>query len=230
MRKSVPILAGLACVVLLSGCGKRGYDRARPDEFAVARQAPLVIPPDFALVPPQPGAARPQDNQATAQTLCSAATRHAAPRRMASSTRPAAMRRMPASVPRSVTRRPTSSTRARRRATSSPPPKATARTRARRRPRSNASPESGTRCPTVDRIDGRVSRLKGGRSRPRRPTSDHSAMERDGLQISPSWQAQRSHPEPDQDALDRRATFAMTAQVRPDVTPPWRGTTSHCAV
>ena len=69
MRKSVPILAGLACVVLLSGCGKRGYDRARPDEFAVARQAPLVIPPDFSLVPPQPGAARPQDSQATAQTL-----------------------------------------------------------------------------------------------------------------------------------------------------------------
>ncbi|MGP7796336.1 DUF3035 domain-containing protein [Sphingomonas sp. CLY1604] len=69
MRKSVPILAGLACVVLLSGCGKRGFDRARPDEFAVARQAPLVIPPDYALVPPQPGAARPQDNATTAQTL-----------------------------------------------------------------------------------------------------------------------------------------------------------------
>ena len=69
MRKSVPILAGLACVVLLSGCGKRGYDRARPDEFAVARQAPLVIPPDYSLVPPQPGAARPQDNANSAQTL-----------------------------------------------------------------------------------------------------------------------------------------------------------------
>jgi len=69
MRKSVPILAGLACVVLLSGCGKRGYDRARPDEFAVARQAPLVIPPDYSLVPPQPGAARPQDNATQAQTL-----------------------------------------------------------------------------------------------------------------------------------------------------------------
>jgi len=69
MRKSVPILAGLACVVLLSGCGKRGYDRARPDEFAVARQAPLVIPPDYSLVPPQPGAARPQDSANTAQTL-----------------------------------------------------------------------------------------------------------------------------------------------------------------
>ena len=69
MRKSVPILAGLACVLFLSGCGKSGYDRARPDEFAVARQAPLVIPPDYSLVPPQPGAARPQDNATQAQTL-----------------------------------------------------------------------------------------------------------------------------------------------------------------
>ena len=69
MRKFVAFATGLACVALLSGCGKRGYDRARPDEFAVARQAPLVIPPDYSLVPPQPGAARPQDNASTAQTL-----------------------------------------------------------------------------------------------------------------------------------------------------------------
>ena len=69
MRKSVLIAGGLVAVALLSGCGKRGYDRARPDEFAVARQAPLVIPPDYSLVPPQPGTARPQDSAAQAQTL-----------------------------------------------------------------------------------------------------------------------------------------------------------------
>ena len=70
MRKFVPLAAGLASVALRSGCGAgRSLDRARPDEFAVARQAPLVIPPDFALVPPQPGAARPQDTAANAQTL-----------------------------------------------------------------------------------------------------------------------------------------------------------------
>jgi hypothetical protein len=70
MRKFVPLAAGLTCVMLLSGCGAgRSLDRARPDEFAVARQAPLVIPPDFSLVPPQPGAARPQDTAANAQTL-----------------------------------------------------------------------------------------------------------------------------------------------------------------
>jgi hypothetical protein len=69
MRKLVPIAAGLSLVVLLSGCGHRGYDRNRPDEFAVARQAPLVIPPDFALTPPQPGAARANDVSPNAQAL-----------------------------------------------------------------------------------------------------------------------------------------------------------------
>lgn len=69
MRKTVLIATGLVAVALLSGCGKRGYDRARPDEFAVARQAPLVIPPDFALVPPQPGAARVQAGNAQTDAL-----------------------------------------------------------------------------------------------------------------------------------------------------------------
>ena len=70
MRKIVVAGAGLAALALLAGCGKRGYDRARPDEFAVARQPSLVIPPDFALVPPTPGAARVQANGAAqAQTL-----------------------------------------------------------------------------------------------------------------------------------------------------------------
>ena len=69
MRKSVIVGSGVLIALALSGCGKRGYDRDRPDEFAVARQAPLVIPPDFALVPPQPGAARPQDAGAANQAL-----------------------------------------------------------------------------------------------------------------------------------------------------------------
>ncbi|NIJ21727.1 hypothetical protein FHS95_003430 [Sphingomonas naasensis] len=69
MRKLVLIATGVALVGSLSACGKSGYDRARPDEFAVARAAPLVIPPDFALVPPQPGAPRPQDTAPSAQAL-----------------------------------------------------------------------------------------------------------------------------------------------------------------
>ena len=54
----------------LSGCGSSGlFNRDRPDEFAVSRQAPLVIPPDFSLAPPSPGAPRPQDNDASSQAL-----------------------------------------------------------------------------------------------------------------------------------------------------------------
>lgn len=69
MRKLVLIATGVALVGSLSACGKSGYDRARPDEFAVARAAPLVIPPDFALVPPRPGAPRPQDTSPSSQAL-----------------------------------------------------------------------------------------------------------------------------------------------------------------
>ncbi|MXO60592.1 DUF3035 domain-containing protein [Altererythrobacter salegens] len=61
-------VTGLAA--LLSGCGGGGIlGRDRPDEFAVQRQAPLVIPPDFALVPPQPGAPRPAEGTASQQAL-----------------------------------------------------------------------------------------------------------------------------------------------------------------
>jgi hypothetical protein len=68
MRKLVPV--AVVAALLVGGCARGGLDRARPDEFAVARQAPLVIPPDYALVPPQPGATRPGDSNAgNAQTL-----------------------------------------------------------------------------------------------------------------------------------------------------------------
>ena len=50
MRKIV--LVALGCT-LLAGCGTGGIlNRDRPDEFAVQRQAPLVVPPDFSLQPP----------------------------------------------------------------------------------------------------------------------------------------------------------------------------------
>ena len=67
MRKFIPLFA---LSVALAGCGSTGmFERDRPDEFAVSRQAPLVIPPDFALVPPNPGAPRPQENDASQQAL-----------------------------------------------------------------------------------------------------------------------------------------------------------------
>lgn len=65
-------LLSVACVatlgLMLSACGHSGLNRDRPNEFAVARQAPLVIPPDYSLVPPQPGAVR-NDRSSADQAL-----------------------------------------------------------------------------------------------------------------------------------------------------------------
>ncbi len=70
MRNLAPVALALGAAALLSGCGGgSGLNRAKPDEYAVARQAPLVIPPDYALVPPRPGAPRPQDNNPSALAL-----------------------------------------------------------------------------------------------------------------------------------------------------------------
>jgi hypothetical protein len=66
MRKFV-VISSLG--LILAGCQGNALNRQRPDEFAVARQAPLVIPPDYSLVPPQPGAARPQDTAASTQAM-----------------------------------------------------------------------------------------------------------------------------------------------------------------
>jgi hypothetical protein len=54
-----PIALAASAAVLLSGCATGGsFGRGRgPDEFAVARNAPLAVPPDFALTPPRPGEA-----------------------------------------------------------------------------------------------------------------------------------------------------------------------------
>jgi hypothetical protein len=70
MRKSTTTVLLAASAAMLAGCGSSGiFDRDRPDEFAVQRQAPLVVPPDFNLVPPAPGAPRPSDNTASQQAL-----------------------------------------------------------------------------------------------------------------------------------------------------------------
>jgi Protein of unknown function (DUF3035) len=56
-----------ACLLLLAlpGCSDvravLGMDRTGPDEFAVESRAPLLMPPDFNLRPPQPGATRPNE-------------------------------------------------------------------------------------------------------------------------------------------------------------------------
>jgi len=56
--RSAPLVLAASAAVLLSGCASGGFGRGRgPDEFAVARNAPLVVPPDFAMTPPRPGEA-----------------------------------------------------------------------------------------------------------------------------------------------------------------------------
>ncbi len=70
MTKFTRTLFVIAGASTLGACG--GIDignRDRPDEFAVQRQAPLVIPPDFDLVPPAPGAPRPTEGTASEQAL-----------------------------------------------------------------------------------------------------------------------------------------------------------------
>jgi hypothetical protein len=70
MRKSTAIILATAGATLLSACGGGGlFNRQRPDEFAVQRQTPLVVPPDFALTPPKPGEPRPTDRTLQRETL-----------------------------------------------------------------------------------------------------------------------------------------------------------------
>lgn len=67
LTRSAAVLAGTS---MLAACGGGGLlNRERPDEFAVQRQAPLVVPPDFQLVPPAPGAPRPTEGTAAQQAL-----------------------------------------------------------------------------------------------------------------------------------------------------------------
>jgi hypothetical protein len=63
-------LSVTSCLVLslitLAGCSGDvsrtfGLTRDAPDEFTVTTRAPLSIPPDYTLHPPQPGAGRPQE-------------------------------------------------------------------------------------------------------------------------------------------------------------------------
>lgn len=67
LKSAILLVSGCA---MLGACGGSGiFNRDRPDEFAVQRQAPLVVPPDFTLTPPAPGAPRPTEGTASEQAL-----------------------------------------------------------------------------------------------------------------------------------------------------------------
>ena len=79
-----PGLAGVAlAAVALSGCDSAretfGFTKQAPDEFAVVTRAPLVIPPDYGLRPPQPGAQRPQEKEIRDQARETVTGRNSAP-------------------------------------------------------------------------------------------------------------------------------------------------------
>lgn len=49
----------------LGGCASFGGGKAQPDEFKVLTKAPLVVPPEYNLLPPRPGELGPQDLRAS---------------------------------------------------------------------------------------------------------------------------------------------------------------------
>jgi len=70
MRMNVRLILVLAGAASLGACAHGGIrGRDAPDEFAVQREAPLSVPPDFALVPPKPGAPRPAEGTAAQEAL-----------------------------------------------------------------------------------------------------------------------------------------------------------------
>ena len=56
---------GVSLVLALGACenlrDQLGLSKKSPDEFTVLTNAPLSLPPDYILRPPEPGAARPQE-------------------------------------------------------------------------------------------------------------------------------------------------------------------------
>jgi hypothetical protein len=68
MRKALTALV-LVAAVSTSGCAALRGRANTPDEFAVARNAPLIVPPDFSLAPPVAGTAGLSAGEAQQQAI-----------------------------------------------------------------------------------------------------------------------------------------------------------------
>ena len=68
MRNVLTVLV-LAAAVTTGGCSILKGHAPAPDEFAVARNAPLIIPPDFSLAPPVAGTAGLSPSEAQQQAI-----------------------------------------------------------------------------------------------------------------------------------------------------------------
>jgi len=88
-RRSLTAALTLLPLLTLGGCESLskalGISRSVPDEFAIVTKAPLALPPDYALRPPQPGAPRPQDILPAAQAERALGGRAAAERALGGS-------------------------------------------------------------------------------------------------------------------------------------------------
>lgn len=64
MSRTLWIVAGVCAALMLGGCEQTknilGLNKRAPDEFAVYSRAPLSLPPDYGLRPPEPGTDRPE--------------------------------------------------------------------------------------------------------------------------------------------------------------------------
>ena len=70
MKKPVLTLAALTVVVSLSGCGGMNlFGGGKANQIPVSRAAPLVVPPDFPLMPAKSTAVRTADGASQDQVL-----------------------------------------------------------------------------------------------------------------------------------------------------------------
>lgn len=74
MSKRIWVAAVPLALLTLAGCAAKTpkgvfAGRSGPDEFVVGRAQPLVVPPDYTLVPPRPGQPRPQEADSSTQAL-----------------------------------------------------------------------------------------------------------------------------------------------------------------
>ena len=71
MRRAAFVAGAAFLSIGLAACSgvrdQLGMGKQSPDEFRVASQAPLSLPPDYRLRPPEPGAVRPQEGTPTQQ-------------------------------------------------------------------------------------------------------------------------------------------------------------------
>src|SRR3954463_1603329 len=68
MRKAFTAVVLIAAVAS-TGCASLQGRKRTPDEFAVARSAPLIVPPDFSLAPPVAGTAGLSPSDAQQQAI-----------------------------------------------------------------------------------------------------------------------------------------------------------------